>query len=75
MKWDHYTFLFLKMKKNFFWDEVSEVIIGDPVNIREDILKLWLDGLTGMTFKIEIEMDLYRRGRGEFQIDYTFCEG
>ena len=63
------------MKKNFFWDEVSEVIIGDPVNIREDILKLWLDGLTGMTFKIEIEMDLYRRGRGEFQIDYPFCEG
>lgn len=75
MKWDHYAFLFLKMKKNFFWDEVSEVIIGDPVNIREDILKLWLDGLTGMTFKIEIEMDLYRRGRGELQIDYAFCEG
>ena len=75
MKWDHYAFLFLKMKKNFFWDEVSEVIIGDPVNIREDILKLWLDGLTGMTFKIDIEMDLYRRGRGEFQIDYAFCEG
>ena len=63
------------MKKNFFWDEVSEVIIGDPVNIREDILKLWLDGLTGMTFKIEIEMDLYHRGRGELQIDYAFCEG
>lgn len=75
MKWDHFVFLFLKMKKNFFWDEVSEVIIGDPVNIREDILKLWLDGLTGMTFKIEIEMDLYCRGRGEFQIDYAFCEG
>lgn len=63
------------MKKNFFWDEVSEVIIGDPVNIREDILKLWLDGLTGMTFKIEIEMNLYRRGRGELQIDHAFCEG
>ena len=75
MKWDHYAFLFLKMKKNFFWDEVSEVIIGDPVNIREDILKLWLDGLTGMTFKIEIEMNLYRRGRGELQIDHAFCEG
>ena len=75
MKWDQYAFLFLKMKKNFFWDEVSEVIIGDPVNIREDILKLWLDGLTGMTFKIEIEMNLYRRGRGELQIDHAFCEG
>ncbi|KAK8791974.1 hypothetical protein WA158_005351 [Blastocystis sp. Blastoise] len=34
------------MNKNKFWEEVSEVIIGDPVNIREDILTLWLDGLT-----------------------------